>query len=658
MNSLAAAGAPLVALRARRAKASRFGSTARALSVVRCNAVHLKFELEGHPEARVVGGHPALGGWNAAGGVKNGDIITIEGASQVEYKWVNGDTWEARENRRLTLPAMDAPDSSVALAVRDRAVWEAPAPADVFRTAADTFQTPAPSSSQHHHHHQQQQEQEPVRWSPTPAAARARDPSSSTAPVRSLSGGSGASHDGRPPAWFTEAVVYSIQTLGFCGCEGPPDRFTEGERLNMLIDDGWLDHVARLGATALYLGPLMRTSRELGHGYDTADYFEVDPRLGSVATLRRVVDAAHALGIRVIVDGVFNHTGRDHFAARDVLERGRASPYWDWYYASEGPNGVELRGWEGHAGLPELNHDNPDVRRHICDAGKFWLSAEGADIDGWRLDVAHEVSPEFWREFAAECRATKVDCCLLGELMHGDYNRHVGPGLLDSGTNYQLSKALWSSLNDHNYWELSHSYERDQSMYGNLTLLNFLGNHDQCRIYSRLNDPANHYPLAAASLLLGRGIPCVYYGDEVAAEGAPGGPDGDLAMRRPLDLADALREPRAQDAVRATSELVWLRRAHSALRDGNSAQVPLQHTNGQLAFARVAGDGSGAVAVVAMNNEAQPARMNLPVAEKCGLGDGTTFAEPLAGGQTHAVSGGQLIVELPPNGFRVFTVGQ
>ena len=120
MNSLAAAGAPLVALRARRAKASRFGSTARALSVVRCNAVHLKFELEGHPEARVVGGHPALGGWNAAGGVKNGDIITIEGASQVEYKWVNGDTWEARENRRLTLPAMDAPDSSVALAVRVR----------------------------------------------------------------------------------------------------------------------------------------------------------------------------------------------------------------------------------------------------------------------------------------------------------------------------------------------------------------------------------------------------------------------------------------------------------------------------------------------------------------------------------------------------------
>jgi glycosidase len=123
-------------------------------------------------------------------------------------------------------------------------------------------------------------------------------------------------------------VVYSIQTLGFCDCEGPPSHFEYGERLARLIDDGWLDHVSRLGCTVLYLGPLMKTSEELGHGYDTADYFEVDPRLGTMATLRRVVEAAHALQIRVIVDGVFNHTGRDHFAARDVLQRGSQSQYW------------------------------------------------------------------------------------------------------------------------------------------------------------------------------------------------------------------------------------------------------------------------------------------------------------------------------------------
>ena len=447
-------------------------------------------------------------------------------------------------------------------------------------------------------------------------------------------------------------MVYSIQTLGFCDCEGPPSQFSEGERLAKLVDDGWLEHVARLGCNVLYLGPLMKTSQELGHGYDTADYFEVDPRLGNVATLRRIVDAAHALRIRVIVDGVFNHTGRDHFAARDVLQNGRQSRYWDWYYARETNGGVELEGWEGHMGLPRLNHSNPEVRAHLIDAGKFWMSSEGANIDGWRLDVAHEVSPDFWREFAGACRAAKHDCVLLGELMHGDYNTHVAPDLLDSGTNYQLSKSLWSSLNDANYWELAHCFQRDLDMYGNLSLLNFLGNHDQMRIHSRLNNPKAHYVLAAASLLLSRGIPCMYYGDEVGEMGAPGGPDGDLAMRRSIDLAAALNDGERMDVVKATSQLCSLRTSHEALRDALSAQIPLAHTNTTLSFARVAS--SGASAIVAFNCEDQPARMTLPVCEKInGVGDGTEFLEPLAGNTGITVSGGSLTLELPPNGFRV-----
>lgn len=179
----------------------------------------------------------------------------------------------------------------------------------------------------------------------------------------------------------------------------------------------------------------------------------------------------------------------------------------DWYYARETDRGVELEGWEGHVGLPRLNHSNPEVRAHLMDAGRFWMSGiGGADIDGWRLDVAHEVSPDFWREFAQACRDAKPDCVLLGELMHGDYGTHVGPGLLDSGTNYQLSKSFWSSLNDANYWELAHCFQRDQDMYSQLTLLNFLGNHDQCRIHSRLKDPKAHYVLAAASIILSRGV--------------------------------------------------------------------------------------------------------------------------------------------------------
>ena len=652
--SLARGAAGAVALRAPRSRVAGRRVTGRR-SVVSCTAVHLKFELEGHPEARVVGGHPALGGWNAAGGVKNGDIITIADASQIEYKWVDGETWEVRENRLLTLPALADPESSVALAVRDRApVWSAPEPAAPARQ--DEFAGWSPAPTQQFREPERAAYQEPERAAYRQEPPREHQMAHTNAPSAApRDPNAGRYQEGRPPRWFTDSIVYAIQTLGFCGCDGPPEQFSQGERLNMLVEDGWLDHMARLGATVLYLGPLMRTSRDLGHGYYTADYFEVDPRLGSVATLRRVVDAAHALGIRVILDGVFNHTGRDHFAARDVLANGRNSRYWDWYYASEDGNGVHLKGWEGHVGLPELNHNNPEVRAHLKECGRFWLSPEGADIDGWRLDVAHEVAPDFWREFAAACNDAKPDCALLGELMHGDYNTHVGPGLLDSGTNYQLSKALWSSLNDHNYWELQHSFQRDEDMYGNLTMLNFLGNHYQCRVHSRLTNAREHYKLAAASLLLARGVPCVYYGDEVAEQGAPGGPDGDLAMRRPLNLAQALQRPEAVEAVKSTAELMWLRRGHSALRDGDSQQIPLAHSNGQLSFARKRGD---AIAVVAMNNESQPARMNLPVAQKCGAGDGATFVEPLAGNQEHRVSGGELVVELPPNGFRVFTLGQ
>jgi hypothetical protein len=487
LSSRAARGKK-IKMPSRQRLAGRSRSLSRARSVlpraaVANNVVRLTFELEGgNPNARVVGQHPALGAWNVDGGVKHGDVITIEAAAarSLEYKWHDGTRWENGENRKLVLPSTGDASSLMALAVRDAGVSFVEPPT-VVRPPAPQQQQQQQQRQQHQQHNQQRpqhhqsqpQQRQPRKWEPSSAREAPRHLANTM--DRSHSNGDG------PPAWYSNAVVYAIQTLGFCDCEGPPSNFAPGDRLERLIDDGWLEHVARLGCTVLYLGPLMKTSNELGHGYDTADYFDVDPRLGSVATLRRVVDAAHFLGIRVILDGVFNHTGRDHFAAQDVYRNGRASQYWDWYYAREGPNGIELEGWEGHAGLPRLNHSNPGVREHLFEAGKFWLSERGVNIDGWRLDVAHEVPPEFWRDFARACLDVKPDCVLLGELMHGDYNAHVAPGVLHSGTNYQLSKALWSALNDANYWELAHSYERDASMYGNLTLLNFLGNHDQAR---------------------------------------------------------------------------------------------------------------------------------------------------------------------------------
>ena len=184
----------------------------------------------------------------------------------------------------------------------------------------------------------------------------------------------------------------------------------------------------------------------------------------------------------------------------------------------------------------------------------------------------------------AACRDAKPDCVLLGELMHGDYNTHVGPGLLDSGD--QLSAVqgavVLSTTTTTGSWRTRTAAIRD--MYGALTMLNFLGNHDQMRIHSRLNNPSAHYPLAAASMILGRGVPCLYYGDELGEQGKPGAPEGDLAMRRAIDLRDALANQSAKDAARRTAELVALRRSHEALRDADADQVPLAHTNETMAF--------------------------------------------------------------------------
>eukprot|EP00237_Pycnococcus_provasolii_P012158 CAMPEP_0205951674 /NCGR_PEP_ID=MMETSP1459-20131121/3097_1 /ASSEMBLY_ACC=CAM_ASM_001120 /TAXON_ID=41880 /ORGANISM="Pycnococcus provasolii, Strain RCC931" /LENGTH=647 /DNA_ID=CAMNT_0053323401 /DNA_START=93 /DNA_END=2034 /DNA_ORIENTATION=+ len=591
----------------------------------------------------VVGDHPAIGKWKPQQGIKAGETCVFPSGARIEYKWIekcaDDARWEHGENRVLTLPTTASDDVRLKLTVQDAA----PAFEEPVQVAHEpSFNAAAAAAAPHQPTSTAQQQTQQHYAPPAPAAH---------APAAAAAAATNTPDDaGEVPGWYVGAVVYCVQTLGFCGVEGPPANFDAAPRLEMLINDGWLQHIASLGCTVLYLGPLMETSSELGHGYDTKDYFSVDPRLGSVDTLRRVVAAAHDAGLRVIVDGVFNHTGRDHFACRDVLENGRASQYWDWFYAHEGPHGVEIEGWEGHHGLPRLNHANPAVRQHLIDAGRFWLSAEGAGIDGWRLDVAHEVDPGFWREFASACRAERSDCLLLAELMHGDYNTHVGPGLLNSGINYQLSKALWSSLNDKNYFELAHSLDRDDSMYGHLVLTNFIGNHDTPRIASRLSNPNEHYMLAAASLLFARGTPCLYYGDELGLEGAPGGPLGDNAMRQKVDLRETLANGNAHARFEATSRLVHLRQSHAALRDATSAQTTLVLTNETFAFARKSS--CGATALVAFNCSGNAATVHLPVGEKVGMADGTMLSEPLGGSGATAHSG-MIALDLPPNSVRV-----
>jgi len=699
----------------------------RARTVKVAAHVRIQFELEGaSPDVRVIGNHPALGNWNPANGLRNGDCITLEdpGALALEYKWHNGTEYETGGNRMVSLPDAADRDVTLALAVVDRlralpdVVYQppiarevptapAPAPAPVVepmykdqptqyagQSGYEGYQAPANITYHEHHdpyyedhghddvidHSYGQSQAETYRTPVYQAMETYEAPAASyeTPPAASYENQGAPSYDdgarrmeitpvsasgpeqgdrkpdgSGPPRWFREGVVYSIQTLGFCGCEGPPGQFSEGTRLLKLINEGWVEHFARLGCTVLYLGPLMRASHDLGHGYDTADYFQLDPRLGTVETLRTVVDACHGLGIRVIVDGVFNHTGRDHFAAQDVVRNGRQSQYWDWYRgARELPGGGgEIPGWEGHAGLPQLNHQNPDVRAHIMDCGRFWMSPEGANIDGWRLDVAHEVAPDFWREFNQACRGAKPDCALLGELMHGDYNTHVGPGLLDSGTNYQLSKALWSSLRDKNFWELNTSLQRDLTLYRDMCLVNFLSNHDVARVATQLEQEPRLNILAHFLLMTTRGVPCIYYGDEAAERGKK--EDGDAALRNKMvDIAGEWPAG-GKELYNYLQALIKLRSTSEPLVAGS--QTVLYFSNTDFIFLRQTDQGE--MVVVAANCDKEHANVEVEMgvlsrppgtALRCIWGDG---ADAGAISEEYKIR-----IHIPPFTGRIFKV--
>jgi len=423
------------------------------------------------------------------------------------------------------------------------------------------------------------------------------------------------------PEWARGATMYQIYPLGFCGAP----MYNDGTgpvipRLEKLRD--YYGYMQELGVDAIYFSPLFESET---HGYDTTDYFKIDRRLGDVALFKEIVKELHDLGIRVVLDGVFNHTGRTHFAFQDIKDKGPAlSEYSSWYHVgarskdhpgwcSLVPNedgvGFSYDCWEGHDLLPRLELDEPGVREHIFEVARYWLEEIGCD--GWRLDVAHEIPPAFWAEFRKVCKAAKPDCILVGEMIHGNYNNWVGADLLDSGTNYQQSKAIWSSLKDRNYYELVHTMLREDQLYGDLELLNFLGNHDVSRIASVLDDP-RHYKLATAFMLTVKGMPCIYYGDELAMKGTPDGPDGDDAMRRPMPSPDNSAgdwPEHAAEWLAQTKQLTAIRKANPALSRGTFEAQHMVNTNEQFGFIRkhpLQG------AAVLLNCSGFPAQMQMP----------------------------------------------
>ena len=304
-------------------------------------------------------------------------------------------------------------------------------------------------------------------------------------------------------SWFEPSFVYQVYPLGLCGAPHENDGVLE-HRLLRLIDDGWVDHMAKMGATCLLLNPVFESD---AHGYDTRDYTKVDCRLGTNDDLRAVVDACHATGIKVLLDGVFNHVGRGFWAFQDVLAHRGESPYAGWFEIDFNGNncfndGLSYSCWEGAVNLVKLNHWNGELNDYLADVIRGWVRE--FDIDGLRLDVAYCLDQGFLRFLRAlanqigEERGQKFP--LVGETMFGDYNQWMGEDLCDSVTNYEAYKGLWSSMNSANMHEIAYALERQSGshpwdLYTGRHMLDFVDNHDVPRIATKLGDKNQLVPL-------------------------------------------------------------------------------------------------------------------------------------------------------------------
>lgn len=323
-------------------------------------------------------------------------------------------------------------------------------------------------------------------------------------------------------SWVDQVVWWQVFPLGFVGAEADGAAVAEPvHRLPRLV--GWLDHLVSLGANGLLLGPIFASST---HGYDTVDYFRIDPRLGDDADFDALVAACRHRGVRLLLDGVFNHAGREFAPVRQALAEGPGSSAAPWVaqlYDNDGMITADY--FEGHDTLVTLDHTSAVVREHVAQVMRHWL-ARG--VDGWRLDAAYAVAPEFWAAVLPRVRAEFDQAWFVGEMIHGDYVDYVARSGLDSITAYELWQAIWSSLDTVNLHELEWTLGRHADLVEHFTPQTFLGNHDVSRVASRIGDP-RHRSHAVALLGFLPGVPSVYYGDEfglaAVKEDRPGGDD-------------------------------------------------------------------------------------------------------------------------------------
>lgn len=377
--------------------------------------------------------------------------------------------------------------------------------------------------------------------------------------------------------WFDESVFYQIYPLGFCSAP----RENDGIYVNRISKvTEWIPSIKKLGCNAIYFSPLFDSD---AHGYDTRDFRKIDCRLGNNDDFKEVCSNLHKNDIKVVLDGVFNHVGRGFWAFTDVLENKYESRYKDWFHINFDSNsnyndGFWYDGWEGHFELVRLNLYNPEVVKYILDSIDFWI--DEFDIDGLRLDVAYCLDQDFLRTLRNHCDSKKADFLLIGELLHGDYKSFVSHDKLNSCTNYECYKGIYSSFNSENMFEITHSLIRQFGpeqwcLYRGMNLFNFVDNHDVTRIASILSND-KHLPLVYGLLFGMPGVPCIYYGSEWGALGLK--QDGDHALRLSYEI------PIENEVTRLIAKLTYIHKTSKALCYGDFKSIVL--TNKQLIFER------------------------------------------------------------------------
>ena len=396
------------------------------------------------------------------------------------------------------------------------------------------------------------------------------------------------------PAWVKDAVFYQIFPDRFCRSAKYKavgkfvDWDTRPTRENMfggnlagIVDK--LDYIASLGVNAVYLCPIFKSNSN--HRYHTVDYFEIDPVLGTLKDFDNLVKKAHKLGLRVILDGVFNHCSRGFFQFNSLMELGKNSPYVDWFHVHGWPlhaysGKPNYDCWWGYPALPKFNTDNPDVREYLFSVGEYWMKR---CIDGWRLDVPNEIDDDsFWQEFRRRIKAINPEAYIVGEIWD-EPSRWLQGDQFDGVMNYVLRRAVLAYLFDEKSISLAEFATRLREAFpeGRFGVqMNLLGSHDTIRLVSLPCSNLQRVKLALTLLFFLPGAPCIYYGDEIGMEG---GKDPDNRRSFPWDH---LAEGQSKPIYSYIKELIGLRNKERVLRDG---ALEISYSVGRLSIVRTLG---------------------------------------------------------------------